>query len=65
MITKLNLKQLQFLDIFLNKLSFIPNFNKTPKIIFKDDNQLISGNFFFKSESMEYPCIKKANYISC
>lgn len=64
MINKLTLKQLQFLDIFLNKLSFIPNFNKTPKIVFKDGNQLISGNFFSKSEAMEYPCTKKAYCIS-
>ena len=64
MINKLTLKQLQFLDIFLNKLSFIPNFNKTPKIVFKDGNQLISGNFFSKSEAMEYSCTKKAYCIS-
>lgn len=60
MITKLNLKQLQFLDAFLKLTVECSERKSTCKIVFKDGNQLIAGDFFNYSDGE--PIVKKRVY---
>lgn len=60
MTLKLNLKQLQFLDAFLKLIGEFSKKKYIPKIVFKEDTQLITGDFF--KYNLGYPVVKVRAY---